>query len=70
MNNPIVVKKDNMKKLKEKLYGYAMKSPIRKWSLGLTGWKWWMWQVGVGMLFFCIVETLLNKIGMTMLPWK
>ena len=70
MNNPIVVKKDNMKKLKEKLYGYAMKSSLRKWSLGLTGWKWWMWQVGVGMLFFCIVETLLNRLGMTMLPWK
>jgi|TARA_B100000900_G_scaffold411390_1_gene430987 hypothetical protein len=52
------------------LYEWAMKSPIRKWSLGLTGWKWWMWQVGVGMLFFCILETLLNKIGMTMLPWK
>jgi|TARA_Y100000361_G_scaffold127610_1_gene122089 hypothetical protein len=59
-----------MKKIKEKLYGWAMKSPLRKWSLGLDGWKWWMWQVGVGLLFFCIVETLLNQIGMTIVPWK
>ena len=57
-------------KIEQKLYDWAMKSPIRKWSLSLTGWKWWMWQLAVGMFFFCIVETLLNKLGMTMLPWK
>jgi len=59
-----------MKKLKEKLYGWAMESPLRKWSLSLTGWKWWLWQIGVGMLVFCIVENLLNQIGMTIVPWK
>jgi len=52
------------------LYDKAEKSSIRKWALGLTGWKWWAWQIGGGLLFVVIVEFLLNKIGMTMLPWK
>ena len=59
-----------IQKIEQKLYDWAMKSSVRKWSLSLTGWKWWMWQLAVGMFFFCIVETLLNKLGMTMLPWK
>tara|TARA_B100000900_G_scaffold354610_1_gene323416 strand:+ start:306 stop:485 length:180 start_codon:yes stop_codon:yes gene_type:complete len=59
-----------MKKIKEKLYTWAMESPLRKWSLSLTGWRWWMWQIAVGMLVFCIVENLLNQIGMTIVPWK
>ena len=59
-----------MKKLKEKLYGYAMKSPIRKWSLGLTGWKWWFHQIVVCGVIFLVIEWLINKIGMTMLPWR
>lgn len=70
MNDLIVVKKNNMKKLKEKLYGYAMKSSVRKWALSLTGWKWWVWQVVVGLLCFSIAEVLLNKLGMTIIPWK
>ena len=59
-----------MNKLKEILYGYAMKSSLRKWSLSLTGWKWWAWQLGVGIIAFAIVEYLLNMIGMTILPWR
>jgi len=59
-----------MDKIKEYLYNIAMKSPIRKWALSLTGWKWLAWQLIVGGIFFVIVEIMLNKIGMTILPWK
>ena len=59
-----------MKRLKEFLYNKAMQSPLRKWALNLTGWKWLVWQLVVGGLFFIFIETLLNLIGMTMLPWK
>ena len=59
-----------MKKLKQYLYNKAMQSPIRKWALSLTGWKWWAWQLVVGGVFFTIVEYLLNQIGMTIIPWK
>ena len=51
-------------------YDKAHNSKLAQWSRSLTGWKWWAWQIVVGMFFFCIVETLLNKLGMTMLPWK
>ena len=47
----------------------AMKSPLRKWVLELTGWKWWFYQIVVGGVFFIIIECLLNLIGMTILPW-
>ena len=56
--------------IKDKLYNWAMKSSLRKWALSLTGWKWWAWQLGVGVIAFVIVEYLLNKIGMTILPWR
>ena len=59
-----------MDKLKNYLYNIAMKSPLRKWALSLTGWKWWAWQLGVGGIVFIILECLLNSIGLTMLPWK
>lgn len=59
-----------MKKLKEYLYNKAIQSPIRKWALSLTGWKWLVWQLVVGGVFFIIVEYLLNQIGMTIIPWK
>ena len=52
------------------LYDKAKKSSIRKWALGLTGWKWWAWQIVGGLLFVIVVEFILNKIGMTMLPWR
>ena len=51
------------------LYDKARKSSLRKWALGLEGWKWWAWQLGVGIIVFVIVEYLLNMIGMTILPW-
>ena len=59
-----------MEKLKQYLYNLAMQSPIRKWALSLTGWKWWVWQLVVGGVFITIVEYLLNQIGMTIIPWK
>ena len=59
-----------MNKLKNILYNWAMKSSLRKWALSLTGWKYWAWQLGVGVIAFAIVEYLLNKIGMTILPWR
>jgi|TARA_X000000368_G_C22608806_1_gene527046 hypothetical protein len=59
-----------MKKLKQYLYNKAMQSPIRKWALSLTGWKYWVWQLVIGGIFFIWVELLLNSIGMTIIPWK
>ena len=59
-----------MNRLKNYLYNISMKSPLRKWALSLTGWKWWAWQLGVGGIIFIILECLLNSIGLTMLPWK
>ena len=59
-----------MDKIKTYLYDIAMKSPLRKWALSLTGWKWWVWQLVVGGIFFFIIELLLNLIGMTIIPWK
>ena len=54
---------------KSGLYEWAMKSPLRKWALSLTGWKWWFYQIVVCGIVFLFIEWLLNKIGMTMLPW-
>jgi len=56
--------------IKRFLYNLAMKSPIRKWALSLTGWKWLAWQLIAGGIFFVILEILLNLIGMTMIPQK
>jgi len=36
----------------------------------LTGWKFWTWQIVGGISFVIIMEFILNKIGMTMLPWR
>ena len=55
---------------KSGLYDKAEKSSIRKWALGLEGWKWWAWQIGGGILFVVIVEFLLNIVGMTMLTCR
>ena len=59
-----------MKKLKKKLYEWAMNSPLRKWALELEGWKWWFYQIVVGGIGFYIIEYLLNPIGLTILPWR
>ena len=55
---------------KSGLYDKAEKSSIRKWALGLEGWKWWAWQIVGGLVGLVIVEFLLNKVGMTILPWR
>ena len=55
---------------KSGLYDKAEKSSIRKWALGLEGWKWWAWQIVGGLIGVVIIEFLLNKVGMTMLPWR
>jgi hypothetical protein len=51
------------------LYNKAKKSSLREWALGLTGWKWWFYQIVVCGIMFIIIEYLLNLIGMTMLPF-
>ena len=55
---------------KSGIYNKAMKSPMRKWALELTGWKFWCYQIIVCGIFFIILEYLLNLIGMTILPWR
>ena len=52
------------------LYSKAKNSSLRKWVNSLQGWKWWVWQLGVGTIFFILIEILLNMIGMTIIPWK
>ena len=54
----------------EALYKWAKKSRFRKWQEGLTGWKFWAWQIVGGITFIIIFEFIFNKIGITMLPWK
>jgi len=52
------------------LYDKARNSKTRKWVDSLQGWKWWTWQLGVGLIGVITVEYFLNMIGMTMLPWR
>ena len=52
------------------VYEWAKKSPVRKWSASLTGWKWWAWQIIGGIIGISILEYLINFIGLTMLPWR
>lgn len=52
------------------VYEKAKESRFRKWQAGLTGWKFWAWQIVGGILFVIIFEFIFNKIGITMLPWK
>ena len=58
------------KRTEDKLINLAMESPIRKWALGLEGWKWWFYQIVVGGIGFYIIECLLNLVGLTILPWR
>ena len=55
---------------KSGLYDKARNSKTRKWVDSLEGWKWWAWQIVGGLIFVIIIEFLLNKVGMTMLPWR
>jgi len=51
-------------------YEKAHNSKLAQWSRSLTGWKWWAWQLGAGVIGLIAIELLLNQIGMTMLPWR
>ena len=52
------------------LYDKARNSKTRQWVDSLEGWKWLTWQIVGGLIFVIIIEFLLNKVGMTMLPWR
>ena len=52
------------------LYDKARNSKTRQWADSLEGWKWWAWQIVGGLVGVIIIEFLLNKVGMTMLPWR
>ena len=52
------------------LYDKARNAKTRQWVDSLEGWKWWPWQIVGGLIFVIIIEFLLNKVGMTMLPWR
>ncbi len=51
-------------------YEKSYNSKVAKWSRSLTGWKWWAWQIGGGLLGVIVFEFLLNLIGLSMLPWR
>ena len=51
-------------------YDKARNSKMRKWADGLTGWKWWAWQIVGGLLFVVVAEFFLNLLGLSMLPWR
>ena len=55
---------------KSGLYDKARNSSTRQWVDSLKGWKCSLYQIGGGLVFFIIVELLLNLIGMTILPWR
>ena len=48
----------------------AENSRIRAWADSLTGWKYWAWNIGAGLLVVCVAEYFLNLLGQTMLPWR
>jgi len=52
------------------IYDIAKESKIRLWALGLTGWRYWTYQIGGGILFVIIIETILNQINLSILPWR
>ena len=56
--------------MKKWLFNKAEQSPLRKWALGLTGWKFVAWQLIGPILFLIVFELFLNLLGQTMLPWK
>ena len=51
-------------------YDKARNSKLRKWALNLKGWKWWAWQIIIGVGILVIIEIGLNYIGITILPWR
>lgn len=55
---------------KSGLYSKAKNSSLRKWVDNLDPMSWLVWQIVGGVIFFTVIELILNTIGMTMLPWK
>ena len=51
-------------------YDKARNSKLATWASNLDGWMWWLWQLGVGLIFFIFIEIILNMLGMTLLPWR
>ena len=51
-------------------YDKARESKLATWVGNLEGWQWWAWQLGPCLIFFILIEVILNMIGMTMLPWR
>ena len=52
------------------VYERTQNTRFYKWQEGLTGWRYWVWQILGGGLFVVVMEYVLNLIGMTMLPWR
>jgi len=52
------------------VYERTQNTRFYKWQKGLTGWRYWLWQILGGGLFVVVMEYVLNLIGMTMLPWR
>jgi len=52
------------------IYDRARNSKSAKWVNSLEGRKWWIYQIGGGLLFVIVIEFLLNLIGISILPWR
>jgi len=52
------------------LYDKAQNHPVAKWSRELAGWRWWAYQIGVGVIGFGLIEVVLNLVGLSILPWR
>ena len=44
-------------------YDKARNSKIRRWAEFGTGWKWWAWQLGCGILAVIVLELVLINLG-------
>tara|TARA_Y100000590_G_scaffold304001_1_gene342751 strand:+ start:11609 stop:11968 length:360 start_codon:yes stop_codon:yes gene_type:complete len=51
-------------------YEKARNNPVAKWSRELAGWKWWVYQIGVGGIGLIAIELVLNLVGLSLLPWR
>ena len=51
------------------LWDMALNNSFRHYVLNLTGWKYWFYQIVVCGILFILLELLLNKLGLTLLPF-
>ena len=51
-------------------YDKAGNSKVAKWSAGHAGWRWWLYQIGVGIICIIVIEIVLNLLGLSLLPWR